>query len=242
MHRLWRGRGKLRSFFFYEHRFSRRQKAALAITSVLAGLTALIWVAATQMKPILTSLATSRVPNAVTQVVTNAVNESIDSGEIDYDSLVSFEKDNEGRVTAVRSNMGEFNRLQSSILHQVLEEIAQMDTRELSIPLGSLTGSALLAGRGPRISVRMQSVGSSTAYLSNEFSSAGINQTRHQIILNVDVYVSILLPGFSTATKVSNAFTVAETVLVGTVPDSYTYFQSDTPIEDDARDYVLNGG
>ena len=138
--------------------------------------------------------------------------------------------------------MGEFNRLQSSILHQVLEEIAQMDTRELSIPLGSLTGSALLAGRGPRISVRMQSVGSSTAYLSNEFSSAGINQTRHQIILNVDVYVSILLPGFSTATKVSNAFTVAETVLVGTVPDSYTYFQSDTPIEDDARDYVLNGG
>lgn len=88
----------------------------------------------------------------------------------------------------------------------------------------------------------MQSVGSSTAYLSNEFSSAGINQTRHQIILNVDVYVSILLPGFSTATKVSNAFTVAETVLVGTVPDSYTYFQSDTPIEDDARDYVLNGG
>ena len=137
--------------------------------------------------------------------------------------------------------MGEFNRLQSSILHQVLQEIAQMDTRELSIPLGSLTGSALLAGRGPRISVRMQSVGSSTAYLSNEFSSAGINQTRHQIILNVDVYVSILLPGFSTATKVSNAFTVAETVLVGTVPDSYTYFQSDTPIEDDARDYVLNG-
>lgn len=232
----------MHGYFFYEHRFSRRKKAGLIGALAVAVLAVLLYTAASQMKPILTSMATARVSNAVTRVVTEAVNETIDSGEVDYESLVSFEKDNEGRVTAVKSNMAEFNRLQSQILKQVLENIAQVDTRELSIPLGSLTGSTLLAGRGPLISVRMQSVGSSSAYLSNAFSSAGINQTRHQIILNVDVYISILLPGFTTATKVSNSFTVAETVIVGTVPDSYTYFNSEDPIEEDAREFVLNGG
>jgi hypothetical protein len=99
----------------------------------------------------------------------------------------------------------------------------------------------LLAGRGPLITVKMQSVGSSTARLVNRFTSAGINQTKHQILLNVDVYVSILLPGFTTATKVSNSFTVAETVIVGSVPDSYTYFDSDDPLSEDAEQFTLNG-
>jgi sporulation protein YunB len=137
--------------------------------------------------------------------------------------------------------MPEFNRLQSRILDQILERISEVSTHDLSIPLGSLTNLDLLAGRGPLITVKMQSVGSSTARLVNRFTSAGINQTKHQILLNVDVYVSILLPGFTTATKVSNSFTVAETVIVGSVPDSYTYFDSDDPLSEDAEQFTLNG-
>ena len=113
----------------------------------------------------------------------------------------------------------------------------------MSISIGALTGSALLAGRGPRITVRMESVGSSQARFQNAFTSAGINQTKHQIILTIDVYVSILLPGFTTATKVSNSFVVRrETVIVGSVPDSYTYFSTDPDTyEEDLKDYILNG-
>ena len=136
--------------------------------------------------------------------------------------------------------MTEFNRLQAEILKDILEKVSEVSTKELSIPIGTLSGSSLLAGRGPNISVRMQSVGSSTAVLENEFTSAGINQTKHRILLKVDVSVSILLPGFATAAKVSNVVTVAETIIVGDVPDSYTFFQSGDPIEDLAKDKVLN--
>ena len=73
------------------------------------------------------------------------------------------------------------------------------------------------------------------------FTSAGINQPKHQIILTVDVSVSVLLPGFRTATKVSNSFIVAETVIVGTVPATYTYFSTDPDsYEEDLKDYILN--
>ena len=230
----------MRGYRYYRRPLTRRAAARLILTLVLLALIGMLAVAGMQMKQLLTKLAVTRVTNTVNRIVTQAVNETIDSGEIRYDDLISFEKDNDGKITAVKSNMPEFNRLQSKILNVILERISEVSTRDLSIPLGSLTGTSLLAGRGPLVSVRMQSVGSSTAHLENRFVSAGINQTKHQIFLDVDVSVAILLPGFSTATQVSNAFTVAETVIVGTVPETYTYFSSAEPLEQDAKEYVLN--
>lgn len=220
---------------------SRREKLRLFLMVVLLALLAVTLIAASHLKPILTSLATARVANTVTRIVTAAVNETVYAGDVDYDSLISLEKDNDGRIVALKSNMAEFNRLQSEILAGVLERMSDVDTRELSIPAGTLTGSPLLAGRGPLIRVRMQSVGAPAARFENDFTDAGINQTRHRILLVVDVSVAILLPGFSTGTRVSNEFSVAETVVVGSVPESYTYFHS-ADLENTAQDYVMNKG
>ena len=230
-------------FFYRRRRLDRRMLVrALALSVVVVGLLTLVITAAVQMRPLLASLATTKVSNTVTRIVSEAVYQAIEDGEIRYDGLVTFEKDETGQITAVRSNMAAFNHLQADILDTILTRIDQVSARELSIPVGTLTGFSLLAGRGPRISVRMESVGSSEANFHNEFVSAGINQTKHQIILTVDVSVSILLPGFTTATKVSNSFIVAETVIVGSVPDTYTYFatEPDTYLED-TKDYILNG-
>lgn len=223
-------------------RFSRRQRALLALCVLSAAALALFLVANAQLRPILAGMAGARVSNAVTGVVAAAVNETIYGDGVDYDRLISFEKDNEGRITAVKSNMAEFNRLQSAVVEDVLQKLSDVSTRELSIPLGSLTGSALLAGRGPGIRVKMQSVSATSAHFENAFVSSGINQTRHQISLVVDVTVSILLPGFSTATKVSGSYAVAETVIVGSVPETYTYFRSEDDIDALAGEYIMNNG
>lgn len=229
-------------FFYRRRQLDRRMLVRALALSVVVGVLTLVITAAVQMRPLLASLATTKVSNTVTRIVSEAVYQAIEDGEIRYDGLVTFEKDETGQITAVRSNMAAFNHLQADILDTILTRIDQVSARELSIPVGTLTGFSLLAGRGPRISVRMESVGSSEANFHNEFVSAGINQTKHQIILTVDVSVSILLPGFTTATKVSNSFIVAETVIVGSVPDTYTYFatEPDTYLED-TKDYILNG-
>ena len=228
-------------FLYYRRHTARRALARVLLLSAVVLALTMLFLATTQMQPLLESLATTRVSNTVNRIVSEAVDEAIETGNITYSDLISFEKDNEGKISAIYSNMAAFNRLQSKILDIILARIDQVPARDLSIPVGSLTGSVLLAGRGPSISVRMESVGSSSAWFENEFTSAGINQTKHQIVLNIDVAVSILLPGFSTATVVSNAVTVAETVIVGSVPDTYTYF-STTPdtYESDAKDYIIN--
>ncbi len=228
-------------FFHYRRRMDRRGLVRVLALGLCVLLLSGLFIAASQMRPVLESLATTRVSNTINRIVFEAVNDAIQNGDISYDALISLEKDQEGRITAVHSNMAAFNRLQAQILDIILARIDQVSARELSIPVGTLTGSTLLAGRGPRISVRMESVGSSSARFANRFESAGINQTKHQIVLQVDVSAAILLPGFTAATEVSNSITVAETIIVGTVPDTYTYFSmAPDSYADDAKSYILN--
>lgn len=224
-------------------RLTGRQRAGIWLTllalALLAAALSLLW----HLKPVMTSMAMARVSNMVNRIVSAAVNEAVESGEIDYGNFVIFDKDDTGHITALRSNVAEVNRMQGRIADEILLRLSEVSTSELEIPLGTLTGSALLAGRGPSLYVRMQAVGSANAVFRNQFTAAGINQTRHQIFLDVDVYMSILLPGMKTSTKVSNEIAVAETVIVGGVPDTYTYF-STTPDETAqyAEDYIMNNG
>lgn len=222
-------------------RLTGRQRVLIWLTAIFTLLLALTVAVVLHMKPVVVDLATARTSNAVNRIVVAAVNDAVDSGRIDYEQLVDFDKDADGHVTALRSNMAAFNRLQASIADDILQRMAEVSSTDLTIPIGTLTGSPLLAGRGPCLRVRMQSVGTATARFDNQFSAAGINQTRHRIILNVDVHVSILLPGLTTYTKVSNEISVAETVIVGGVPETYTYF-STTPdeIENYADEYIIN--
>lgn len=222
-------------------RLSRRQRVRVWVAIVLLTLMALTWAVVMHLRPVLVSLATTRCANTVNRIVVAAVNDAVDSGHLEYDELVSFDKDAEGRVSALRSNMAAINRLQAAVAADVLARLAEVSESELSVPLGTLTGSPLLAGRGPKLHVKMETLGSATAQFNNRFTAAGINQTKHQILLVVDVSVSILLPGITTYTKVSNEIAVAETVIVGGVPDTYTYFSTtEESIADYAEDYIMN--
>lgn len=218
------------------------QRAKLICLLSALCLMTLVLVGTAHLKTLLGNMAVTRVSGIVNRQVAAAVKDAVENGDIQYGNLITFEKDNEGKIAALQSNIAEYNRLQSFITQEVLRRLNEAEESTLSIPLGTLTGSALLAGRGPGFPVKMQTLGSCTARFENQFTDAGINQTTHRILLYIDVSVSIMLPGFRTYTQVSNAFSVAETVIVGAVPESYTYFDSGRDIEDEAYEYSLNNG
>jgi len=196
-----------------------------------------LWLLNERMNPLVTRMAVSRVTNAAVSAINDAVNEEIASGSADYDSLVTVETDSEGRAVALKTNMAQVNRLKADLLSEIIRRISESDTAELGIPLGSVLGSGLFAGRGPVIPVRVLSVSSANATFQNVFTSAGINQTRHQIILNVRISVGILLPWYTTSTEVDTDVSVAETVLIGSVPESYAYFENVPDASTAADDY-----
>jgi sporulation protein YunB len=166
--------------------------------------------------------------STATDVVTYAVNEAIDQrmgdGSMDYDKLVTLEKTETGEISALVTNMSRINSLQSAIVNDVIKRLSDTESTTVYIPLGSVLGGTLLSGSGPNIKAKIVSVTSVRADFKNEFSDAGINQTRHQIMLNVSVTVGVLVPGCETQEQtVKVAVCIAETVIVGSVPDNYAY-------------------
>ena len=174
-------------------RLTRRQRVRVWAAVVLITVTGLLTAILLHLRPMLVKLATARCSNTVSRIVVAAVNDAVEQGWMEYGRLVSFDKDSDGRVTALRSNMAEFNRLQTAVADDVLERLGQVSASELAVPLGTLTGSPLLAGRGPKLTVKMETMGTAAAAFRDKFTAAGINQTKHQILLDVDVYVTIHL-------------------------------------------------
>lgn len=177
-----------------------------------------------QYRDTIRSLAETQVRNATSDLINDAIDRQIDTGNIQYDRIVYFEKDLEGKITALKTNMSEVNRLKTAILNLINDEILAIDTTDIGIPLGSLFFPEFLSGRGPVIPVHILSIRNSDASFSSRFTEAGINQTLQQINMDVSVDVSILVLGRTMSFTVTSQVVVAETIIVGQVPD--TFFQT----------------
>ncbi len=167
------------------------------------------------------TLAQTQVRNATSDLINDSIDAQIELGNIQYDRIVYFEKDLNGEITALKTNMAEVNRLKTAILNLVNDEILAMDTSQLAISLGSLVLPEFFSGRGPRIPVEVISIRNSDGSFESYFSEAGINQTLHQLTMEVVVDVSVLVLGKAEEFTVSSHVVVAETVIVGQVPNTF---------------------
>ena len=174
-----------------------------------------------QYHDVAASLARTQVMNVTSDLINDAIDRQIEEGAIAYDRMVYFEKDLDGRITALKTNMGLVNRLKTDTLNRINDEIMALDSDHIGIPLGSLFLPELLAGKGPRINVRVLSIRNSEADFLSRFSEAGINQTLHQLTLVVSVDVAVLVLGKTEHFTVGSEVVVAETVIVGIVPETY---------------------
>ena len=128
-------------------------------------------------------------------------------------------------ITAYTPNYGKINLLKVNITDNVLDRINQLDTTVLNIPIGNIINGEILSGVGPRIPVKLLPIATAETKFATAFTSAGINQTRHQILVEVTVYISVVLPGMRAASEVTSQVSVAETIIVGNVPNTYTYLE-----------------
>ncbi len=173
---------------------------------------------------VIRELAQTQVTNSTSDLINDAVAHQIASGNVQYDRIVYFEKDLNGRITALKTNIGEVNRLKTDTLNIINDEILATSQEDLGIPIGSLFLPELLSGRGPQIPVTILSIRNSDATFESKFTHAGINQTLHQLNMSVLVDVSVLVLGSTIEFTVASEVVVAETVIVGDVPD--TFFQT----------------
>ena len=190
---------------------------AAALSLFLAG-------AAMFLKNISCQIAVSDASDIVTQQINNAVAHIMAEGNYVGDYFVTFEKTAAGEVTAISSNMAKINALSAEILDRVVGA-TENHTLTVKIPAGNLTGISLLMGRGPDVPVQIIVLTSSRVEFNNSIVTAGINQTKHQINLEVIVDIDILIPWESQSAQVVTEVMIADTVIVGKVPETYLNMQ-----------------
>ena len=141
--------------------------------------------------------------------------------EHSYDELFTIEKDKNGNITMIKSNINAINEIISDVAVKIQNEINNKGRDNVKIALGSFTGLKLLSGRGPAVKLEISSIGNVQTDLRSEFKAQGINQTLHRVYLEVECEVSVLTPFENITTKITNQVLLVENVIVGNIPNTY---------------------
>lgn len=154
---------------------------------------------------------------------TEIINETaldIYSNQFDYSDMIISEKDNDGNITMLRADTVKLNYLASKLILASNDKLGELQEVGLNVPLGYMTKNLVFYNLGPKINIKMTQVGNITSNYESVFESAGINQTRHKIYLNVNMKMKIVVPLNTKDVEIACQIPVAETIIVGKIPNT----------------------
>lgn len=178
------------------------------------------------MSPVLVSMAEARARQLAVEVMNEAIAEVMGASTT-YSDLMNISFDQSGRIAMLEANAIAMNDIASRAALAAQKKLDKVAGQGVSIPLGSALGIGLFSGSGPLIRVSVIPVGSVTTRFVTSFESAGINQTRHEISLEASVLMRIVIPAGADSVSVSTYVPIAESIIVGEVPESYVYVPED---------------
>ena len=211
-----------------EKQGNKRKKVILLVLGIIFLLGGLMLLLIDQrLSPLVEDMASHQAQSASVKAI-NAAMASALSGPMTYQELVRVQTDHEGKVSSLQSNMLLINDLKLRVTEQIMAELGQEENRKIGIALGTVSGLQVAAGKGPVLEIGIRPGGYAQTNIYNQFSSAGINQTLHRIMLEAGVEMLVLLPGRTVRVQTVTSYCLAETVIVGRVPSGYTDINGDS--------------
>ncbi|MCI5547547.1 MAG: sporulation protein YunB [Clostridiales bacterium] len=195
----------------------RRLSFFLIPLAVLAGLFILF---TRNLSPILISMAEARARQLAVEAMNRAIAEVMDSS-VTYTDLMRVSHDSSGRVSMLEANATLMNEIASAAALTAQSKLDTLADEGVGLPLFAALGIDLFSGAGPIIRVSITPVGAVSTRFVTSFESAGINQTRHEISLEASVVMRIVIPAGADSVSVSTYVPIAESIIVGSVPESY---------------------
>ncbi len=205
-----------------------RKKLKIIVIFIIAILTVIVSIRA--VNPIFEKMSEAEAKAIATKISNEKATEVM--ANYKYQDLVTIMKDNNGNITAITSNIIPINEIISDVAVKIQEELDKVESKEINIPIGSFTGSKILAGRGPNVNIKLKTIGDVETDFRSEFKEAGINQTLHRLYLQVDCKVAILTPFQTLERNISNQVILAENVIVGITPNTYYNFEGMTTTQE----------
>lgn len=172
------------------------------------------------LQPTILAIAKAEAEQVAVRAIQNAVNEKV-AKSVEYKDLIFIRTDNRGRVVLMQANTVKINSLAADTILDIQKNLSMLEGKVIPIPLGQVLKSQLLAAYGPKIKVKLVPIGTVKVKVADDFQQAGINQTRHRLYLNVFSKVKIIIPLVTDNIEVAAQVPIAETIIVGEVPQTY---------------------
>lgn len=172
-----------------------------------------------KLRPAVYDIAVVEARGRAVKTINTAVENILSQGGVAYADIVEISRNESGSITGITTDIVKMNLFKSRVTNAVDNAFLQNETVIVTVPLGSATGVTFLSGWGPDIDVKMHIDSSTQSDFSNVFESAGINQTQHSVMLNLETEVILTGSGRRITQNIKTSFCVAQTVIVGTVPD-----------------------
>lgn len=188
--------------------------------------------------PLIFTYAKSRAETIVLDAANTAVLNVLNENDIVYSDVSNVSRNSNGTITGIEIDTVKVNRLKSLISNEITDLVAKDAYYSVKIPIGTLLGNEYTTGYGPRVTFKMQLTETAILNFKSVFEDAGINAVLHQIIINMDISVNVLMMGYSKGFSVSTSAIAAETVIAGEIPDSFTEVEEHPG--DDIADEIFN--
>lgn len=182
------------------------------------------------INPILNRLCMDEAKNIATKISNEQA--SLIMNKYKYEDIITIVRDDNGNIKMLQTNIKSVNELTSDIPNNIVSAMKSEENSNISIYLGSILGLKIFSAQGPKINVRIANVGNVETNLVSQFVEQGINQTLHRIYLEIVCEVSILTPYDTISEKMINQVLIAESVIVGNVPDAYYNIQTNDSVKD----------
>lgn len=212
----------------YKRSFGRnvpKDRRFFAICGFLLMLLLIANIANRRLKPIGFELAKAYGSDAVVKIINDSVSEFFENDDVGYSDLVRLRYNTSGVVTSIEYDSAEINRLKLECAEELSKNLSKLKTSKIRVPVGSLFGDVALSGRGPGINIKLSTKAVPSVELMSTLESAGVNQSRHEIIMRVTAQVSVYLPPETAEFTVTQDFVLAQTVIVGDVPQGNLFIE-----------------
>lgn len=191
----------------------------LLIITIFVLLNSILYFFDKSVLPAMLEVAEIKMVSEATKII-NETSLEVYSNGFDYSDIILIEKDNLGNITMLRANTIKLNHLASQLILECNKKLDELEKLGIRVPMGYMTNSSITHNLGPKITVDMEQVGNIETNYESVFESAGINQTRHKIYLNVKMNLKVIVPLNIKEVEITSQIPISETIIVGQIPDT----------------------
>lgn len=163
--------------------------------------------------------ATADFQSVLTQGAYTIIEKNLDKDLMSQ--VIELSYNSNGDIVFVSTNSFVTGVLSYQMGNDVLYYLNDYCNNGVSIPIGAFTGISMLSGYGKNVDVKIVAVSSVKCDFDTKFESAGINQTRQIMYVNVVPDITIVMPFYQKQVTCSISMIVYDNVIVGKVPEIY---------------------